>query len=120
MAASLSACQAASALQSTVRVGAVPSTCAVHFLVVLLPQLSVAVTVISGLHAVPPVTAAVGVMDASQLSLALLRSEERRVGKECMVWHALSAAKSKVSPGAVPSTCAEQVLWGVVPQSEGA
>src|SRR5438046_8473648 len=72
IAASLSAWQAASALQSTVRLGAVPSTCAVHFLVVLLPQLSVAVTVISGLQSVPPVTAAVGVMEASQLSEALL------------------------------------------------
>ena len=72
MAAALSAWQAARAAQSTVRVGAVPSTCAVHFLVVVFPQLSVAVTVISGLQGVPPVTAAVGVMEASQLSEALL------------------------------------------------
>src|SRR5436309_4451058 len=106
MAAALSAWQAASAVQSTVRVGVVPSTWAVHFLVVLLPQLSVAVTVISGLQNVPPVTAAVGVMEASQLSDALLWARTSASAALLSAWQAASAVQSTVRVGAVPSTWA--------------
>src|SRR5262245_58999755 len=71
-ASALSVWQILSLSQRTVSAGGVLSTWAVHFWVLLLPQLSVAVTVISTLQAVPPVTAAVGVRVPSQLSVALL------------------------------------------------
>src|SRR5204862_6218515 len=116
MAAALSAWQAARAAQSTVRVGAVPSTCAVHFLVVVLPQLSVAVTVISGLQAVPPVTAAVGVTVASQLSVALLWASTSAMAAALSAWQAASAVQSTVRVGAVPSTCAVHFLVVLLPQ----
>src|SRR5437773_2164529 len=116
MAAALSAWQAASAVQSTVRVGAVPSTCAVHFLVVLLPQLSVAVTVISGLQGVPPVTAAVGVIEASQLSEALLWASTSAIAAALSAWQAASAPQSTVRIGSVPLTCAVHFLVAMLPQ----
>src|SRR5213592_1764248 len=116
MAAALSAWQAASALQFTVRVGAVPSTWAVHVLIVLFMQLSVAVTVISGLQGVPPVTAAVGVIDASQLSEALLCVRTSAMAAALSAWQAASAAQSTFMVGAVPSTCAVHFLVVVLPQ----
>src|SRR6266581_2546766 len=106
MAAALSAWQAARAAHSTVRVGAVPSTCAVHVLVVLLPQLSVAVTVISGLQGVPPVTAAVGVIEASQLSAALLWASTSAIAAALSAWQVASAPQFTVRVGALPSTWA--------------
>src|SRR5437773_2747107 len=99
-----------------VAVGAVPSTRAVHFLVVLLPQLSVAVTVISGLQSVPPVTAAVGVMEASQLSEALLWARTSASAAALSAWQAASAAQSTLRVGAVPSTCAVHFLMVLLPQ----
>src|SRR5436309_7985616 len=104
MAAALSAWQAARAAQSTVRVGAVPSTCAVHCFVVLLPQLSVAVTVISGLQGVPPVTAALGVMEASQLSEALLWASTSAMAAALSAWQAASSAQSTFRVQSGPST----------------
>src|SRR6266516_275545 len=116
MAAALSAWQAAGAAQSTVKVGLVPSTCAVHFFVVLLPQLSVAVTVISGLQGVPPVTAALGVMEASQLSEALLWASTSAMAAALSAWKAASAAQSSVRVGALPSTWAVHCLVVLLPQ----
>src|SRR6266516_2058061 len=97
-----SAWQAASAAQSTVKVGAVPSTWAVHFLVVRVPLLSVVVTVIAGLEGVPSVTAAVGVMEASQLSEALLWARTSAMAAALSAWQAARAAQPTVRAGPVP------------------
>src|SRR2546426_631054 len=97
-------------------VGAAPSTWAVHFLLVLLPQLAVAVTVISGLQGVPPVTAAVGVTVVSQLSVALLWASTSAIAAALSAWQAASAVQSTVSVGAAPSTWAVHFLLVLLPQ----
>src|SRR5207244_8354754 len=58
------------------------------------------ISVISGLQSVPPVTAAVGGIEASQLSEALLWARTSAMAAALSAWQAASAAQSTVRVGA--------------------